>query len=704
MDAPETRPLNIETMSVRKLRSTRAGRDTMKALGIQSVETGRRARVRYDKPKPGKSAVGPFIGWDGEGITRNQRHRYVLLANSEGASLYNARGLNTVKTLDWLCDIARDHKEANHVMFGGSYDANMLMEGLGFYQASELASRGVLYVSKFRIEYRPRKFLRITRYRPGSRPLRENQTGSITLWDTIGFFQTTFVKALRGWLPGQVEITDTIAGMKDRRSTFSDSEIDEIRDYCIAECRLLAELMSTMRDYMQEVECVPHRWDGAGAIASILLQRHKVKTYKATYRITTDGFDGNLPQEVNTAARHAYFGGRIELVRFGNHDGTAYAHDIVSAYPHAMTRLPCLAHGTWRNATAPMQAHPIALYHVSFHADSVDEPFYPLPWRSDKGLVYFPPTCEGWYWTPEYELLRDFYPDNHTVHEAWTFTPDCTHEPFSFIAPVFEYRKRLKEQGHMGATVLKLGLNSLYGKLAQQVGWRRTREGIFPPSYHCLEWAGLITSTTRARLFRLAMRDPEAVIAFETDGLYSTAQHVPDSECGTELGDWERTTYDGLTYVQSGVYWTCKDGAWVPKYRGLDPPDPADPDAFTRDRVLTGWANGETELPIRQTRFRGIMTSTVSQERFMEWRQWVTDTRSIELAPNGKRVHSPNDCPRCLAGSLDVRSALHHTMATGGGVMSCPHGLAWSGVGVKTLEYDEYYRAAMALDEADEDG
>ncbi len=696
---PVTRPVvGIDTLSVRELRGTARGRQTMKALGLPSVETTRDRRVRYDKPVPGKSAVGPFIGWDGEGITRNHKHRYVLLCNSEGDSLYNPRGLNTVQTLDWLCDVARDHKQANHVMFGGSYDANMILEGLGFYQASELANRGVLYVSKFRIEYRPRKFLRITRYRPGSRPLHENQTGSITLWDTIGFFQTSFVNALTGWLPDADDLP-MITDMKTRRSSFTDEQIDDIRAYCISECRLLVELMSTMRDYMREVDCVPHRWDGAGAIASILLQRHKVKQYKTDYRLTTSGFEGNLPQEVNQAAQHAYFGGRIELVRFGNHDRRTFAHDIVSAYPYAMRDLPCLAHGTWRlfTGTAAELLHsPFALWHVRFTADRTDEPFYPLPWRSDKGLVYFPPTCEGWYWTPEYELLRDFYPNNHVVHEAWVFVPNCAHQPFGFIGPVFDYRKRLKESGHMGATVLKLGLNSLYGKLAQQVGWRRTQEGVKPPSYHCLEWAGMITSMTRARLFRLAMRDPEAVIAFETDGLYSARQHTQD--IGSDFGAWELTEYDGVTYVQSGVYWTCTDGQWAPKYRGLDPPAPDDPDGFTRDRVLAGWSRGESELPIRQTRFRGIMTSCVSQERFCEWRQWVTDERSIELAPNGKRVHSTADCPTCRTGGV-----LHRTMATGGGTMSTAHGLAWTGTGVKTLVGDEYYRAAMALDEADED-
>jgi hypothetical protein len=301
-------------------------------------------------------------------------------------------------------------------------------------------------------------------------------------------------------------------------------------------------------------------------------------------------------------------------------------------------------------------------------------------------------------------MLRANWPDNHEVIEAWSFKPMCDHIPFAFIFPVYEYRRKLKASGHHGATVLKLGLNSLYGKLAQQVGWQHDRrDGTkSPPSFHCLEWAGWITSYTRARVLSIALADPDSVIAFETDGLYSTVQHVPSGD--GSLGSWEVTPYDGLTYVQSGVYWTRTGDVWAPKYRGMDPPIASDPDAFTRERVLQGWDHGELSLSVNQTRFRGMMTSTISPERFCEWRQWTTESRDILLAPRGKRVHSRHDCPLCLAGNPSCKAALHHTMATGGGSMSSPHPLAWITPGVKTLEGDEYYRAQQWADEEDEDG
>lgn len=674
------------------------GREVLVALGLMSPE---QAKLRgLHKGKVGtKTSTGPFVGWDGEGVTIDGRHKYVLLANSYGHTLYDPRGIPTVRALDMLCNQpAKDPKPSNHVMFGGSYDANMILADLGYYQLGELAETGQLDVHKFRIRYRPRKFLHVIRYRPGSQHVNENRTGSIMLWDVLGFFQTSFVKSLQLWLPEVEEVIAYIADMKKQRSGFTLEQKREIQRYCVDECKLLVDLMEKLRKMAKRVGYCPTRWDGAGALGSTMLRKNKVKDYKVSYVIRRDGsLQGNIPFQVNLAAQSAYFGGRIELVRFGNYNLECYTHDIVSAYPAAMVDLPCLAHGKWRFTKRPRKGS-FSVVHVTFGADSILEPFYPLPWRNRHGFVFFPPSTEGWYWMPEVEAMREHYfPSNYTIHGAWTFVPECDHKPFSFIPKVFDYRRKLKEQGHHGNVVLKLGLNSLYGKLAQQVGWRTdwSAKTKAPPTYHCLEWAGWITSKTRATMFQAAMLDPTAVVAFETDGLHSTEAH-PVGNTGSDLGMWDIDRHDGLTYVQSGVYWLRDGDTWKAKYRGLDT------DTLNRDMVLEGWRRGRTSIEATTTRFRGMMTSTVSPERFTEWRQWVTEKKTIELAPNGKRVHSPSDCVACMSGTKPSR-ALHHTMATGGDRMSEPHPLVWKDGGVTKTLQDPYYRAEMEYDEEDEE-
>ena len=54
---------------------------------------------------------------------------------------------------------------------------------------------------------------------------------------------------------------------------------------------------------------------------------------------------------------------------------------------------------------------------------------------------------------------------------------------------------------------LKISLNSLYGKFAQQRGYRTDENGtvIRVPTYYQPEYSGFITSHCRAKVFRAAM-------------------------------------------------------------------------------------------------------------------------------------------------------------------------------------------------------
>jgi len=670
-------------------------------MGYYTVKQSEK-RKRQNNRKASVGRSGKFMAWDGEGYDVNGRHQYVMLCNDHGKLLGDATGLTTESLLTALCDAGLCYSDYNHVMFGGSYDANMMLRDLDSDTVTQLATSGVCHWRDWRIEYRPRKYLRISQYEKFAYHNKANKIATITLWDVIGFFQSSFVKALEAWLSEDAETMDFIQSMKTRRSQFSSDDFDVMATYCVRECELLVQMMTTMRNYMRQVDIAPTRWDGAGALAQAMLKRERIKQYKST--------DENLPSGVHEAAKHAYFGGRIEMVRYGNHEGPVYAHDIVSAYPAAMVDLPCLAHGEWiyelnnLDSVPPLNAQSFAMVHVKWNIDRIDLPFYPLPHRATTGEVYFPPTGEGWYWTPEVIALQKYvehYGGKAELLEWYWFWCKCILKPFDFIQPIFDYRKQLKARGHKGEKVLKLALNSLYGKLAQQVGGRDGHG----PAYHQLEWAGYITSLTRAKMLTLALRNPNDVIAFETDGLYSTAPYTRTGDevnTGT-LGTWDFTQYGGITYAQSGVYWVLSDGEWKAKYRGLDP------STISRQLVLHEWNNPSPGHAYRIAnegiecfingphihasahRFRGMMTSVISPERFVYWRQWCDDPKTVRLYPHGKRVRSGD--------AHNPADRLIITQATGGGGMSAPHKLAWEDPTVKSLE-DPYYLSDQTGDEA----
>jgi hypothetical protein len=120
--------------------------------------------------------------------------------------------------------------------------------------------------------------------------------------------------------------------------------------------------------------------------------------------------------------------------------------------------------------------------------------------------------------------------------------------------------------------VLKLILNSVYGKLAQFVGSSNKVPTCANPYY-----AAAITAYCRRRLIELAMVDPSAIIFFATDGIIAkrplhhlpisikgvkncpikrSGQRVEDESAGDviSLGDWEYARRDGGIFVKAGVY------------------------------------------------------------------------------------------------------------------------------------------------------
>lgn len=701
MEPAPAKSLGQIPLNIHQLRSNARGQSIMQGLGIWEGSASQRYaqrergsgaynRERYQLTSRPYSA--PFLGWDGEGVTVKGTHRYILLANSEGETLSNVKGLSTQDCLEFVLTAGQRNPWANHVMFAGGYDANMMLCDMGYWEVRRLTQRGRIRWEDKLIEYRPGKHLKLTQLKLPYRveykgKMGWNRAHSVTLWDTFGFFQMSFVKSLLLWLPELESQLDLIRQMKAERSNFQAGDLSQITKYCLEEVEYLATMMEELRKRAIEVDCCPSAWYGPGAISSTILRRQRIKQYRdpdlANGKLLSDIHphrSADLLEDIARASRHAYFGGRIEMVRFGHHVGPVYAHDIVSAYPSVMAELPCLAHGQWVRSNgkySPDQSR-FTLWRLTYDAQDI-RGFHPFPWRDETGHVYFPPLSNGWYWTPE----RFAAAQGHTVpevHEALSFHPDCDHQPFSFIPQLFDKRRAMKRNGHPAEKVLKLALNSMYGKLCQRVGGKQGA-----PAFHQLEWAGFITSETRARIYKLAMQAPESVIAFETDGIYTTERLCENGD--GSLGSWEVTEYDEIVYLQSGMYFLRKGDVWHQRYRGLDP------GSLTVDMVLEGWRRQAKEVESTHTRFRGMSTSVASPPRFAEWRQWITEPKQLSLSPRGKRAAETLGSPA---------SQLISTIATGGGgMMSHPHPISWIDGSQRIRAEDLFY---LSEEEILEDG
>jgi hypothetical protein len=209
-----------------------------------------------------------------------------------------------------------------------------------------------------------------------------------------------------------------------------------------------------------------------------------------------------------------------------------------------------------------------------------------------------------------------------------------------------------------------LGLNSLYGKLAQQIGWDAGPPLRLPP-FHCLEWAGYVTSHCRAQVYQAAMTAPDDIIAFETDAVFS---RVPlDVPIGDRLGEWDETKYQSLTYLKSGMYWgTTTDGKSVEKTRGINR------GSIDRETAIYELRNGQKKLHAEQTRF--ITLGQALHQNFALWTHWLTSPREISVMLWGKRIDvydRAQNWKRLDDGWEETIGGPHET------VMSFPYEIAW---------------------------
>lgn len=563
-----------------------------------------------------------YIAWDGEGITDDAGHHYVLFGNSLGEFLTDRSGLHTLDIFDMLWDTHIHHPKAWHVIFGGSYDFNMWLRELSPVQCRMIWDGVPVRVGDYWVYYNQRAMTI------------ERGMESMTIWDVWRFYQGSFVKALKQELPTFPQLPVIEAGKADRGG-FKFSDIEEVKVYCNAELQALTLLMQKLDFNLELAEIGALRqMNGAGSIAGALLNKYRVKDHINT-----------LPPEIDYASHVAYSGGRVELWKMGHANQHMYGYDLNSAYPFIIQSLPSLQAAKWRHAGKSKYRRDVpsfTVYRLRFDARHRRERGYPFFQRMGDGTILYPNCVEGWYWKPEVDAAMDAgYEECITILESWTLEPGIDTMPFEFVPEVYAFRKLLKELGHDGAQlVLKLGMNSLYGKLAQSVG---------AAPYRCLPWAGWITSSTRAAMFSAASQDPDAAVFIATDGILTTRPLKLDE--GSALGQWSSTEYEDAITVQSGVYFLkytcdkpdcCKPGdkpKWHDKYRGFDKGS-IDPQV-----ILAEWKAKHEKYYAPTTRFV-TMGLCLQERKFDDWCQWRTYPRELDLTGNeGKRRALPGGRP-----------------------------------------------------------
>jgi len=399
----------------------------------------------------------------------------------------------------------------------------------------------------------------------------------------------------------------------------------------------------------------------------------------------------NLPDDILDASQYAFAAGRMEKFKTGRACKPVYKYDLRSAYPAAMVRCPSLAGREWTQRTFdvkwklfPKDIQDFGMYLIDYqssnersmgHDNRYPEPLFK---RSKQGTINFPVDVCGWYWGPEVKaamgvgLVR--------VSAGWELDMTNATYPFSWLKDMFIKRLEWKDKKIAAQVGLKLGPNSMFGKTCQRTGWRK--EGDKIPAWHQYEWAGFITSTTRAEVFRVANMAAEmnCLIGIETDAVITDAP-LPLVD-NRQLGDWECEVYPDLIYLQTGQYFLKTDitewtddlerkgyqqdpdgGIWKNKFRGFDRK------TLTISRVLEFLDSTSFNVELKDK--EGVAITKLPSTRFVtskgalhehrmeEWRRWITKYKDLKLMIDTKRTHDPSFCRMCKAGKVYGSEGMH---------------------------------------------
>jgi hypothetical protein len=584
-----------------------------------------------------------FLGIDGEGSGRRP-HVYTYLAYSDesGGFSRDIHKPNTRQALEFLLTIPSGYTV---VAFAFGYDLTKILADLPndkLFQLFRPETREYWSWQAMRRVTKPVRWAGFElNFMAGKFTVKKHRKQTV-VWDVFKFFATRFTNALEAW---QVETDlEHMKAMKESRSAFDSMSQDEINAYCREECRTLAILAKRLYNAHCEAGLQLKGFYGAGSTGAALLNKLDVKDYR------NDG-----PEEMREELARGFFGGRFENSITGTFKKSVWSYDISSAYPYQCTRLPCLVCGEWRKTTKERIATSARAALIRCEIDTLDTIAWgPFPFRTKKGEITYPHAGTCVVWRDEYLAGKRLYPTDVTFHSAWYLSGECTcgrPYPMADLATVYRERVKLGKEGK--GMVLKLGANSVYGKLAQSIG---------SPQFQSWVWAGMITSGCRAMILDAigVCKDRHSMLMVATDGIYSAEPlALPKPwDTGTydlynhkgknvPLGGWEEKRYDkGVVCLRPGVYFpvnpTEKELADI-RARGLGKSVMAKNWRKAVDALESG--KDSVQFPSVQ-RFVGAVSSvyqtpTGDYRRSDDYGEWIEREIKLSFNPLPKRHEGP---------------------------------------------------------------
>ncbi|MEM2660917.1 MAG: DNA polymerase [Nitrososphaeria archaeon] len=387
------------------------------------------------------------------------------------------------------------------------------------------------------ISYAPRKFLTIAYKRK-----------VVRFFDLWQFYHMSLDSASKRYL-GESKYEMNREELGNERE-YWEKNTQKIIEYCIRDCVLTQKLGELIQSKLNALGISFEFPVSAGSISAKYFSSLNYIRFK--------------PSIWNFFAYMSYFGGRFEVVERGYFDDIK-VYDINSAYPYAIAHLPSLK-GNWYATTELDDNADLGFYAIVVRK-SPDLPIQFFPYRN--GVVSYPVLENTLHFCSLDELCYalDLGYEIDILKGIVFYAKEEDYPYYDTIYKLYDERNRVKDDVAM-KLVLKLLMNSLYGKFAERQKKRKIVESVEeadefaymgddiiffktylkPGVYFNPVYAAQITALTRIKLFDYALKY-DAVAMF-TDCLFTSKT----MESSDKLGDFKFEAEGEVLLVGSGVY------------------------------------------------------------------------------------------------------------------------------------------------------
>ncbi len=636
-------------------------------------------RVTIDKNKT-------VIGFDTETIKGNA----FLLSDSNNRQLINENTLklNIDNILSYLT--YKNHRNTLNFFFNIDFDVIALFKYFDMKILSDLYILNFLQYKDYKITYIPKKYLKIKKITNKKDVWQYFDIQPFISYPANKFSLNTASKKYLNKQKLEIEIENF------DNTKWIKKNLNKICEYCYQDCKLTRDLGYYFKNLVKE-SSLTLNFNKPISPSYVAEKYIKIKCNPPKFESYFDKFNFQKVSWEN------YYGGRFEIFKKGYFD-TVTEYDIKNAYSKEFTKLIDFRLGKWEydNKYTLEKNNPFFAFincDITFKNNKIQL----LPLRIPRSLtdlekqlgftpklVVYPKLIKTnrWLTLNEYNFFKDNnLIENIKIKRIQSFYPDKIKYPYKkLFFEMFKQRNILKEKNNPIEQIIKLLMNSPYGKLIQVIkvykklppipntnnldiinNWieksKNAKQTIFSDTKYIDNgylvgksfypiYAHIITSETRLKLLKEMIKYPESVYGCFTDCILTDKHFI---KTGSNLGDFEKGITGEMVLLGSGVYTIRNNEKVKSRYRGFS-------DNLNLFDLLKINKNKKSiEIPIKIRHSLGKILTQNKKYHYTELNKIINDIKVTDINFDKKRNWNREfkNCNDVLKNQIDSKPLVY---------------------------------------------